>query len=342
MKYLVIGDTHFKKIESQIEKDYRNSILKEVSRIIKKNKIKTVIQTGDFFDTRRTLDVSVINETRELIEKYFKNVKIITLSGNHDIYFKNTNKICSTQIIFKDNKNVTVITEPTETKHGLILPWINKENYQQTIELIGKSKSKNCFGHLEINGFAKIKGFNETNGLKPSLFDKFENVISGHFHLVQKNKNIIYIGSLFQNDFNDVGDVKQVLMIENINKQIKVTPIALKQQFYDRILITDKTLKVNPEKFIENYKCNKKRFELILNCKKSIERETFLDSIYELINHSDYKTIDNAELIEVETDIAVSENVSEMFIEYLNSIDVDDKEKKELKELFIEVKGDMK
>jgi len=336
MKTLIIGDLHFKKIDSKIEQEYRHRVLKEVSKIIKKNKIKRVLQMGDLFDTRRTLDISVIDETRAIIEKYFKGVHITTLAGNHDTYYKNNNKVCSTASIFKNDKNITIITEPTETEFGLILPWINKENYDRTFEMIEKSTSDYCFGHLEINGFAKVRGFNENKGLIPSLFKKFKKTISGHFHLVQEEKNILYIGSLFQNDFNDVGDIKRVLILDK-----KLTNIDIPIEFFKRIIITDKMLKSKID-VVKEYDLNICRFELILNCKKSIERESFLDDIYESLEHSEFKTIDNSELLEEEVEISLSENVNDMSLSYVDTCDIIDNEKQALKDLFIEMKENMK
>ena len=337
MKTLILGDLHLKKIESKIENEYRHRVLKEVSRYIKKNKIKKVLQLGDFFDTRRALDISVIDETRAILDKYFKGVHITTIAGNHDVYFKSTNDICSTASIFKDNKNITVITEPTESEFGLLLPWINKENYNKTIEMIEASKSKYCFGHLEINGFAKVKGFNETNGLKPSIFKKFDKTISGHFHLVQgdKKSGIYYIGSMFQNDFSDVFDIKHMMVIDKT-----LESVMIHQEFFTKLHITEKSLKCDTEEIANQL--NNNRFELILNCKKTIERENFLDKLYDKIEHSEYKTIDNAELLEEEVEIAISEDVSEMFLEFVESVDKSDKEKEALKTLYLETREGMK
>lgn len=331
-KIMIVGDTHFKKIDSELEKKYRNKVIGFLSKTIKKYKVKSIYHLGDWFDTRRSVDISVVEDNIEISKRLA--VPIISIAGNHDVYYKNVNDICSTKVLL-EGKKFKAITEPTEKGNCLFLPWINKNNYEDSIDVIQNSKADYCFGHLEINGFNKVRGFAETSGFKPSEFKKFKRVFSGHFHLVQDDKNISYVGSLFQNDFNDVNDIKRLFIFDDISGKIEEIKIPI--EFYKKIVITDNFDK----SIIEKENLNECRFKIILNCKKSIKRENFIDDIESYVTHSEYKIIDNSQLLEEENVVInTSENINDMFLDYVDSIEEDETEKEELKKLFMEASNE--
>ena len=58
--------------------------------------------------------------------------------GNHDCYYKNTNDTNSPQLLLQSYSNIKTYQEVTEVKIDnlkvLFIPWINAENYQDTVE----------------------------------------------------------------------------------------------------------------------------------------------------------------------------------------------------------------
>ena len=79
----------------------------------------------------------------------------------------------------------SVLNKTTITLDGVnidLIPWINSENYDETIEFIKNSKSQVLFGHLEIDGFAMYKGYVAGSGLSRKIFNRYEVVCSGHYH----------------------------------------------------------------------------------------------------------------------------------------------------------------
>ncbi len=87
-----------------------------------------------------------------------------------------------------------------------MLPWINSENYDETSNMIKKSKAKVAMGHLELNGFKATRGHMMEDGMDVKIFDKFKKVFSGHFHTRSNDGKIFYLGNPYEMFWNDVND----------------------------------------------------------------------------------------------------------------------------------------
>ena len=82
---------------------------------LKKNKITTVIDLGDTFDNRKSVDFNVLQRVKK---KYFDvlqdmGIELHMILGNHDTYYKNTNEVNSPDLLLCDYNNITVYNEPT-------------------------------------------------------------------------------------------------------------------------------------------------------------------------------------------------------------------------------------
>ena len=103
--------------------------------------IKEVFHLGDFFDRRKFINF----KTLDWIEKCFleplreHDIKLHILIGNHDVAYKNTNRINSVRMLMEKYKNITIYDEePVEvalgSKHSaLLVPWINNQNYDDRL-----------------------------------------------------------------------------------------------------------------------------------------------------------------------------------------------------------------
>ena len=111
-------------------------------------------------------------------------------------YYKNTNEINAVDLLLREYDNVKVYSEATDIKldklNVLLIPWINSDNEEQTMEVISKSKSSCVMGHLECKGFEMSKGFFMDKGTDVKIFDKFERVYSGHYHTRSDNGKVYY------------------------------------------------------------------------------------------------------------------------------------------------------
>lgn len=91
MKYLLIGDLHFGIRGNSItwlenQKDY---FYKVIIPLIKKEPFR-IIQLGDIFDSRSTIDIKVMNSVIELFQNILDSMhsesEMYILAGNHDFY----------------------------------------------------------------------------------------------------------------------------------------------------------------------------------------------------------------------------------------------------------------
>ena len=64
---------------------------------------------------------------------------------------------------------------------------------RKSSEAIKNSKAKIAMGHFEINGFKATRGHMMEDGMDKEVFDKFDNVFSGHFILVQMMERFIIL-----------------------------------------------------------------------------------------------------------------------------------------------------
>ena len=53
-------------------------------------------------------------------------------------------------------------------------------------------------GHLELNGFMATRGHFMEHGMDSNVFDKFERVYSGHYHMRSNRDNVFYLGNPYQ------------------------------------------------------------------------------------------------------------------------------------------------
>lgn len=204
-KYVVLGDTHLGLYnDSEIWHNVVKNLFNEISDFCIRNNIKTIIHGGDFFHNRKNINVKTIQSSIEII-KTLKDLNLIIIIGNHDTYFKNTINPTSLQIFQKYN-NVKIIDKPTKFDDILLVPWMGDHT---------SIKAKYCFGHFEINGFHMNSNYVCKKGIKYSQFKEFKQVLSSHFHTPSKKGNIQYLGSPFQQTFQDVNSKRGYYVWDN-------------------------------------------------------------------------------------------------------------------------------
>ncbi len=321
MKFAIIGDLHFKKTKD-IETNYRNKVMAFVRNYLKENNIQNIIQLGDVFHERKTLDINLIKETKDILNKYF-DFNVSYIIGNHDTYFKNTNTVNSLELITEN-----IIDTPKNIDNSLLLPWITEDNYQASIQLLAESKQKYCFGHFEINGFQLMKGILAEEKLDSSVFKNFKKVFSGHYHLPQETRNIVYVGSLFQNDFGDEGTEKRFFVLDDETDEL--TEVKIPYTLFKKIELKDES---DLDMDIDSLK--DKIVKCVVYIPTSIKREQLLDKITE--NLTDYSIIDNSKLAETQNNFVADEDFVNIFSDYLGQNQgYDENRKNDLSKLFVE------
>jgi DNA repair exonuclease SbcCD nuclease subunit len=170
------------------------------------------------------------------------DMDVVLLVGNHDTLYRNTNAVSSPHLIFGMHDNIDVIDTVKEMYIDdvkcLMLPWINKENYENSLAAVKNTEAEYCFGHLELNDFEMTSGIKCTAGLNAGLFKKFKAVFTGHFHLVQDVGNIHYLGSFYQTTWTDCGDQKRIYVVGDDIDKFDLTPVPMARQIFKKVHLT--------------------------------------------------------------------------------------------------------
>ena len=212
MKILLITDQHFGVRNDNLHfvEHYKKFYGKIVIPFLKASGIKEIINLGDTFDKRRSINYMSLEAAKEMWFDPVKELgcKMTALIGNHDIYYKNTLRINSPDELL-GGYDIDVIDEPTTRNFDgtdiLFLPWICDENYDRTLRSITESTAPVCMGHLELNGFEAHPGHVMDKGIDMNIFKKFTKVFSGHYHTKSNKNNCYYLGNPYQLYWNDYG-----------------------------------------------------------------------------------------------------------------------------------------
>ena len=243
MKIALINDTHFgARSDSQLFFDYFMKFFDEVFfPYLLKNNIKTVIHAGDLMDRRKFVNFNILNQVRErFMEKIHEHgIQFHCILGNHDVYYRNTNKVNSLRELF-DSDIIVYETPVIKNFDGLdiaLVPWINKENYNDSIDFIKNAAAPILIGHLELDGYQVMRGINHVGGMRPDIFDRYEKVFSGHFHCRQDRGNIYYLGTQYQITFSDLEEKKGFHILDTDTRDVEF--IENPNRMFHRLLYND-------------------------------------------------------------------------------------------------------
>jgi DNA repair exonuclease SbcCD nuclease subunit len=344
MKIALINDSHISaRGDSQLFFDYFMKFFDDVFfPYLKENNIDTIIHAGDLMDRRKFVNFSILNQFRERFIRKLKdeNITLHCVLGNHDVYYRNTNKVNSPKELF--GNDIIVHENPTVIDFdGLsvaLLPWINKENHDECMEFIKTVASPILIGHLELNGYQVMRGMNFSGGLDANIFKRFEQVISGHFHCKQEKDNIYYLGTQYQITFADLDEVKGFHVFDTSNRSLEF--IQNPYKMFHTLRYNDESGKIKTnKKYFEMYKDS--YVKLYIECKKyPVSFDNFMESldnsgvakvtVVEDIDNSDWTKEEMVDLTQDTVTIINNE------IDTMNEIHNKDKMKKIMKELYME------
>ena len=190
MKVAIITDTHFgARNDNQNFSDYFFKFYENIFfPYLKENNISYCVHMGDVMDRRKYVSYKTATEFRtgfvDLCEVL--GIGLPMIIGNHDTYYKNTSEVNSMDELIGDGL-INVYTEPEIVYFDglpvLLVPWINANNYNKSMEALKSANADILMGHLEINGFAMNSGQMAcADSWDKNEFKRFETVFSGHFH----------------------------------------------------------------------------------------------------------------------------------------------------------------
>ncbi len=261
MKILHLADLHIGKIiyEQSLLED-QEYMLKQIEKIIEKEKIEAVLISGDIYD--RSIPPA---DAVEVLDKFLNNlikilkVKVFIISGNHDskerlnfgskifendgLYIQTTynGRIRKVELDEKINIYMLPFIKPIEVKQYFENEKI--ETYNDAIkhiienEKLDKTKINILMAHQFVTSGTTNPETCESetinvgglDNVDASNFSEFDYVALGHIHGPQKigEEKIRYSGTMLKYSFSEVNHHKSVVIIEIKNGKVdfKLEPL---------------------------------------------------------------------------------------------------------------------
>jgi DNA repair exonuclease SbcCD nuclease subunit len=350
MKVAIIGDCHIGAGSSspQLSLLMDRFFTETFFPYLKKNNINTLIQLGDLFDKRKIIDFTSLSEgKRYFFDPLHKaNIESHVIIGNHDSYFRNTIEINAPSLLLGEYSNIHTYDKPTTINiDGCsidMLPWICKENEEESFEFIRNSTSVICCGHLEVNGFSMAKGMESHGGIARDIFKNYDSVFSGHYHTrsVSDQSNIKYLGTPYELTWSDYNDQKGFHIFDTDTRELEFIPsphdIFIRHEYNDELNnYTNFDITPFVQKYIKIVVTKKTDFYVF---------DRFLRSLYEADTYGIKILEDLSDLTEgsVDTDKVDIENTLEVLESFVDSVAEDEKKdkiKNFMKGLYLEAIG---
>ena len=323
MKLAIITDTHYgarkgsKHLHDYFELFYKNIFFPSLEA----EGIDTIIHMGDVFDSRKSIDYYSLEWAKRVVFEPMKKYKVHAITGNHDCYYKNTNEIISPELLLNDYSNIKTYSKATDINIDgldiLLLPWISTDNFDESLFMMKKSKSKVVMGHLELNGFRAHRGHVMEDGMKIDAFNKFDKVYSGHYHTRSDDGRIFYLGNPYEMFWNDVNDPRGFTLFDT--DTLEHTSINNPYKLFYNVYYEDTNHQLFNTTEYEN-----KIVKVIVRKKSSPkEFQKFIDKLYRA-GVQDLKIVENFAIVENEDfDIDEDENTISILNRYIDEAEIE-------------------
>lgn len=204
-KIIVSTDWHLK--PSNLEEIYKlqEQELREANEL----GVKDHVWLGDIFDSRISQREETLNMLTKIIDLYSAfGHNIYCIPGNHDK--SNYDSETSFLDAYKYHPNFDLMDQiDYRLINGVncyFLPffsneiWIDEISNQNDRDHVGDI----LFTHIAFQGSRNNDGSLIESTIKPSMFENWGKVFSGHYHDFQElSENIIHLGSITQNNFGE-------------------------------------------------------------------------------------------------------------------------------------------
>lgn len=210
----VLGDLHFgvrsNSIEwLEIQQDFfENVFIPTLKKHVKPGDV--LVQVGDVFDNRQSINLKVLHYAIELFERLGKILPTHVICGNHDIWAKKSNEVTSIDTL-KWIPNVNIYKKPKALnwngKEILMMPWRRDEDHE--IETLLKFPKTNIvFCHSEVAGVALNAKVRNLHGTDSESYKGYDAVYSGHIHYRQTKGKLRLVGTPYELTRSDSGNAK--------------------------------------------------------------------------------------------------------------------------------------
>jgi len=263
MKIAILNDTHLGvRNSSNIFLDNSEKFYSKIFfPYLRKHNIKSILHLGDYYDNRLNVSIKSLQHNR----KYFldvlrkEHIHMDVILGNHDVYYKSTNDLNSLkELLGHFMAEVNIVSKPTVIKYDTLsvglVPWINTENYERTMDWISKCEAMIIGGHFGFSGFPMSPGMLSERGLSSQNFEKFSLVMSGHFHTKSSIRNINYLGSQLEFTWSDAHDPKYFHILDTETGKLEAIQnyhTLYKRVVYDSDVPFKEDFSVFDDKFVK-------------------------------------------------------------------------------------------
>jgi len=283
MKIAILNDTHCGcRNSSDIFMDYQERFYsEEFFPYLKEHGITQILHLGDYYDNRKTINLKALNHNRQIFLDKLReyNMHMDIIPGNHDVYFKNTIELNSLKELMGHYINeVDILMDPIVRDYGGVkfglVPWICPENEKEILTFLDNCGADVIGGHFELAGFEMDKGIVCHTGMDPKPLERFETVLSGHFHTKSSKGNITYLGSQMEFFWNDAHDPKYFHIYDTETREM--TPVQNKVTLFHKIYYNENTINY----FEDMSYLNGKFVKLIVSNRSDMQKfERYVDKI---------------------------------------------------------------
>ena len=345
MKIGIITDTHFGARNDNLNfNDYFYKFYDDIFfPTLKERGITTCVHMGDVVDRRKFISYRIASDFRKRFINKFQElgIDLHIIIGNHDTYYKNTNEVNSMEELVGSDR-FKIYTESKIVEFDdipiLFVPWINVNNYDESIKLLNTAKSDIIMGHLGISGFEMHRGQISLEGHKKEMFRRFDTVFSGHFHHKSDDGQIYYLGTPYQITWSDYDDPKGFHIFDTETRELEriINPYILFRKIY-----YDDTQEDYNNHDITQYE-NQYVKLIVVNKKDLYEFDKFVDRLLD-VDAYDVKIIEDfSELDATNVSDDIVENTEDtmtLLEKYIDELDVTlnkDRLKNTMRNLYIE------
>lgn len=240
MKYVHISDTHLgaagfgRRVSpsgvNQREEDICNSFAWAIDKILELQP-QVVLHSGDLFHSVRPSNRILTFAIKQFLKLSQANIKVVIISGNHDAPKQRAiGSVLSVLEVFPNiypafKGKYEAITLDSVCIHA-IPHCLTNESFQEELAKI-RANQKTDFNVLMLHGVVTgIKEFSmgefAEQEIPDSIFNMgFDYVALGHYHkYAQVRQNVFYAGSTERLSFNEIGQDKGFLEVDLKNQKI--------------------------------------------------------------------------------------------------------------------------
>jgi len=348
MKIALITDTHWGIRNDNVAfMDNSKRFLDDVFfPYLDKHNVDTVCHLGDLVDRRKYINFNTALRLRQdfLQPLFERNIVLHIIAGNHDTYFKNTNRVNALrELVERKYADQFIIHDqlPREVEFDsatiLMLPWICDENRQLCLDKIRSTPSQIVMGHLELAGFEMYRGSIVSHGDDRKLFDRFDMVLSGHYHHRSSDGSIHYLGSHAEFTWSDYDDRKGFHILDTETRNL--TFIENPYTMFAKVWYDDATPGREPEG-IDLSSLKGKIVKVIVKQKTDPYKfDMFIEQI-EKVGVIEMQIVEdhlNLGVSEDEDIVNEAESTISIFKKYINQIDTEEKIKVKIESTITEL-----